>query len=206
VLRGLSSEAELSPAWLFNGMKRHLREPIKALSRSAPLIWINTKAARRYRLVDDGLRAMAATTLPSHVMENTDVGPDVRFFRTQSVRPLQTKGRNVIAGRSPSSRIGARDQRFAMKGWNLRLASGLLKTRCDYPPHYQNDDCANDCTNKPCTFASFVPPDRLAKVRCDEGSDNAEHRRQYKARRLIPASRMKELCYHPCHKANYDGP
>src|SRR6516225_332080 len=89
---------------------------------------------------------------------------------------------------------------------NLRLASGLLNTRCDYPPYYQDDDCADDCADKPSAFASFVPPDRLAKVRRDEGSDNAEHARQYKNRRFILASRMKELCDHSCHTDNYECP
>ena len=42
------------------------------------------------------------------------------------------------------------------------------KTRCDEPPHCQNYDRANDCPNETSVLASFIPPDRLAKVRCNE--------------------------------------
>lgn len=38
-------------------------------------------------------------------------------------------------------------------------ASRPFKTRCDEPPHSQNDYCPNDCSDEPSAFTSFVPPD-----------------------------------------------
>ena|SRR6516164_4796434 len=65
------------------------------------------------------------------------------------------------------------------------------QARRDRPPHNQDYDRAHDRADQTGAFASFVPPDRLAKVCRNEGSDNSEQRRQNKAGRLIVSTRMK---------------
>src|SRR5262249_28284633 len=63
-------------------------------------------------------------------------------------------------------------------GYKKSSASRPLKTRCDEPPHSQDDYRANNCSDEPSAFTSFVPPDCLAKVRCYKSSNNPEHGRQ----------------------------
>jgi hypothetical protein len=81
-----------------------------------------------------------------------------------------------------------------------------LKPRSDHPPHYQDYDCANDCSNETRVLANSIPPDCLAKVCCSESSPNSEQGSHDKSRRLILVSRMKELRYHARHKSNNNGP
>jgi hypothetical protein len=81
-----------------------------------------------------------------------------------------------------------------------------LKPRSDHPPHYQDYDCANDCSNETRVLANSIPPDCLAKVCCSESSPDPEQGRHDKSRRLIFVSRMKEFRDHACHKSNTNGP
>ena len=51
---------------------------------------------------------------------------------------------------------------------------------CEHPPHHQDYDRANACTNETGSFASPIPPDSLAKEGGDQGSHNSKHGRQNK--------------------------
>src|SRR6516225_9649484 len=81
-----------------------------------------------------------------------------------------------------------------------------LKTRRDKPPHYQDNDRANDCADETSVFARLIPPDCLAKVCCYKSSNNPEHGRHDVPSGLKLISRINQFRDHPGHKPNYDGP
>src|SRR5262249_39365849 len=81
-----SPTSSMAPARLFNWMKRYLRESIKALSKSASLIWINTQASEALPSC-----RLWPPYLPSYV-EHTDVGPDVRLFLLSQPGRYKRKG------------------------------------------------------------------------------------------------------------------
>jgi len=49
--------------------------------------------------------------------------------------------------------------------WPRRFGLRPLKTRCDHPPRYENDDRVNDRQNETRAFAGLISPDRLGQ-RC----------------------------------------
>jgi len=57
-----------------------------------------------------------------------------------------------------------------------RSALGLLDTRRDHSPNYQEDDRANDCVNEARAFAGFITTNGLAKIRCDEPEDGPQYK------------------------------
>src|SRR5260370_13841017 len=81
-----------------------------------------------------------------------------------------------------------------------------LKTRRDKPPHHQDYDCANDCSNETSVLACLIPPDCLAEIGCCKSSNNPDHGRPDEPSGLILVPRMKESRDHPRHKPTYDGP
>src|SRR6516165_11378051 len=81
-----------------------------------------------------------------------------------------------------------------------------LKTRRDKPPHYQDNDRANDCADETSVFARLIPPDCLAKICCYKSSNNPEHGRHDVPSGLKLISRINQFRDHPGHKPNYDGP
>src|SRR5262249_48931664 len=67
-------------------------------------------------------------------------------------------------------------------------------------------DRANNCAYETGAFASLVPPDSLAKVRCYKSSNNPQQGCQNKTPGLVLVARMEESRDHSRHKSNYDGP
>jgi hypothetical protein len=56
--------------------------------------------------------------------------------------------------------------------------SGSGGATCDHPPHHQDYDRANGCTNETGALAGLIPPDSLAKEGGNQGSHNSKHGRQ----------------------------
>jgi len=72
-------------------------------------------------------------------------------------------------------------------------------------PNHQKDDRADDGSDQPCPFASFIPADGLAEIGGGKCPDDAENGRQDKPLRFV-GTRMDELGDDPGNETNDDGP
>ena len=75
----------------------------------------------------------------------------------------------------------------------------------DKSPYQQDDHCTHDGTDKTGLLTSVIPADGLAEIGRDDGTDNAEDRRENDALGFLLAGR-NEFGNHSSNEADNDGP